>query len=220
MAIPLFMCLSPLMPYFLPLLTVSFTLFLRFRCQLFFPFCPQPAPLTLPISFSFLLHLPLALPLSHGEQYISQSCSEPCSASCHGNSITASTPSLPPPFLLFFSSCPPSLFPALSPPVSLSFKRGGGALNRKWAAWPIGDQSVKVNRWLDRDADPRHCLSKTHYSTLIWFTYVVCKADESESSCIICSARMCYLAPSHLNRFSPGLMHAWPITTIYLMGRD
>lgn len=129
MAIPLFMCLSPLMPYFLPLLTVSFTLFLRFRCQLFFPFCPQPAPLTLPISFSFLLHLPLALPLSHGEQYISQSCSEPCSTSCHGNRphhsiYSVSTPSFPP----FFSSCPPSLFPALSPPVSLSFKRGGGGL--------------------------------------------------------------------------------------------
>lgn len=111
-------------------------------------------------------------------------------------------------------------FPLSLPQSHCPLKGGGGALNRKWAAWPIGDQSVKVNRWLDRDADPRHCLSKTHYSTPIWFTYVVCKADESESSCIICSARMCYLAPSHLNRFSPGLMHAWPITTIYLMGRD
>lgn len=215
MAIPLFVCLSPLMPYFLPLPTVSFTLFLRFRCQLFFPFCPQPAPLTLPISFSFLLHLPLALPLSHGEQYISQSCSEPCSASCHGNRPHHSIYSVStPPFLLFS----PLVLHLSLPQSHCPLK--GGALNRKWAAWPIGDQSVKVNRWLDRDADPRHCLSKTHYSTPIWFTCVVCKPDESESSCIICSARMCYLAPSHLNRFSPGLMHAWPITTIYLMGRD
>lgn len=135
--------------------------------------------------------------------------------------ITASTPSLPPPFLLFSPLVLHLSFPLSLPQSHCPLKEGGGgALNRKWAAWPIGDQSVKVNRWLDRDADPRHCLSKTHYSTPIWFTYVVCKADESESSCIICSARMCYLAPSHLNRFSPGLMHAWPITTIYLMGWD
>lgn len=93
----------------------------------FFSFCPQPAPLTLPISFSSVSHL-LSLFLMGNNIYHSPAQSPALLVATATDLITASTPSLPPPFLLFFlllssislsRPLSPLCLSPLSPPLSL-----------------------------------------------------------------------------------------------------
>lgn len=164
MAIPLSPCVSVsfyvlFSPSPLCLLYPPLPLFLFLPSTFFFPFRPQPAPLTLPVSFSLPLWLPLALTLSLMGNNIYQSPAEPCSTSCHGNRPHHSiySLSLPPSFLFFFlpssplllSSISPSLTLCLSlhPLLSISLSFGGGSLNCECAGWPLSEWSSKVNHW-------------------------------------------------------------------------
>lgn len=151
------MCVSPLLCLVFslspvcPLLSFPSLLFL-FLPHTFSPspFRPQPAPLTRAVSFSFLLHLPLALPPPLMGYNIYQSPAEPSSASCHGNRPHHSIYSLS---SISFSSCPPSLdSPSLPLCLSLHLRLSllpsfrDDSLNFKWAGWPLCEQSSEVNR--------------------------------------------------------------------------